>query len=634
MRRTASFTLLLFGLIFVQSAAAQKEVAIDAIQGNSNVSPMVGQKVSTSGIVTARVKNGFYIQTPDDKVDNDPKTSEGIFVYTMKDPTPDASVGTLISVIGIVQEFRPRAEPDTLPITQISVFQDTDKPKVISKDAVLPKPIDLTADMFNSNALDALERFEGMRVHASELLVSAPTKANLDEKNEIASSTGVFYGVLNGLPMPFREPGYDRLEIAFSPQKEREEFVKKYPQMRMFDGNPERLRIDSAGQEGSTAIDIQAKTVLRNIVGVLTYGYRTWTIQLDPKPRPSVVSMPTASNMPTVPVDQFSVAGMNIESFFDDVDDPGIKELVVTSDAFAKRLNKISLAIRNVVKSPDIIGCEEIEGLAALKKLAEKLNADTVAAGGKDPKYEAFLIEGNDGRGIDNGFLIKTSRVKVNEIKQFGKDEKFDRPDGGNSIFLNDRPPLMLRATVMKDGVTGKTADITVIVNHLKSYGGFFDPKQQAMVRMKKRLQAEYLARLVQDRQKADANEKILLVGDFNSFQFSDGILDQIGTIKGTPSPEGQVEAASPDLVDPDLTDAVDLIAAEQRYSYRYDGNAQVLDHFLINKPLLAYLKGFGYARVNADFPGVYRTDANRPEGYSDHDIAIGYFGFDPKGTK
>ena len=116
---------------------------------------------------------------------------------------------------------------------------------------------------------------------------------------------------------------------------------------------------------------------------------------------------------------------MNLENFFDDEDDPAIKEDIVTTEAFQNRLKKISAAIRVYLRMPDIIGAIEVENLSALKKLAEKINADAVAAKEENPKYEAFLIDGNDGRGIDVGFLVKTSRVKVVDVKQFGKDEKF-----------------------------------------------------------------------------------------------------------------------------------------------------------------------------------------------------------------
>jgi predicted extracellular nuclease len=121
------------------------------------------------------------------------------------------------------------------------------------------------------------------------------------------------------------------------------------------------------------------------------------------------------------------------------------------------------------------------------------------------------------------------------------------------------------------------------------------------------------------------------LLGDFNAYQFNDGIVDLIGTIKGSPAPKDEVMNPSDDLVDPDMTNLVDLIAAGERYSYRFDGNAQVLDHILITASLRSFVHGFGYARVNADFPESYRGDENRAERFSDHDPAVAYFNLDER---
>src|SRR5438132_5233051 len=70
---------LFFGLvtlcILFPAVYAQKEMSIAAIQGDKNLSPFAGQIVRTTGVVTARTRNGFFIQTPDAKIDSDPLTS-------------------------------------------------------------------------------------------------------------------------------------------------------------------------------------------------------------------------------------------------------------------------------------------------------------------------------------------------------------------------------------------------------------------------------------------------------------------------------------------------------------------------------------------------------------------------------
>ena len=57
-----------------------------------------------------------------------------------------------------------------------------------------------------------------------------------------------------------------------------------------------------------------------------------------------------------------------MERFFDTVDDPGTSDVALTATAFANRLNKASLAIRNVMNTPDIIGVEEMEHLSTLQR--------------------------------------------------------------------------------------------------------------------------------------------------------------------------------------------------------------------------------------------------------------------------
>jgi len=130
------------------------------------------------------------------------------------------------------------------------------------------------------------------------------------------------------------------------------------------------------------------------------------------------------------------------------------------------------------------------------------------------------------------------------------------------------------------------------------------------------------------------ADEASFVSPDFViAYQFNDGIGDTIGTIKGTPALKESVMNFSEDLVNPDMTDLVDLIKAEQRYSYSFDDNAQVLDHILVNQAMKKHIGGFGYARLNADFPETYRNDETRVERFSDHDAAIAYFTFNEKQT-
>lgn len=619
----------LFALVFVTDTTAQKNRLIADIQGEKAVSPYERESVRVSGIVTARLKSGFFIQTPDDKVDSNPNTSEGIYVYTRSEPSGEAAIGNLVSLTGMVEEFRPKAEPNSLPITEISMFKGKDFITVESKGNALPKPIVLTTLDFQPNKIDQLEKYEGMRVTIGELTVIAPTNGRVDEKSGASESDGTFYGVVKGLGRPFREPGFDLYDYVFLNDKEKEKIKKDTPKMTLFDHNPERLRIESTAQLGAQAIDVTSFAEIKNLTGVVHYGYRAYSILVDAGTKPTISNLVKAQPLPALNARQFSVAGMNLERYFDEDDDPNIKEPLITAEGFEKRLKKVSLAVRSYMQTPDVIGVIEMESLPVLKRLAERINKDAEASGKPNPKYEAYLVEGNDFGGIDSGFLVKSSRVEVLETKQFGKDEKFKNPVSKDDVYLNDRPPFLLRAAI-KDTKTNQPFEFTVIANHLKSFRGYTDDKDAPFVQMKKKLQAEFLAKAVAERLKNNPQERIAIIGDFNFYQFNDGIMDVIGILKGTASGKDEIMNPSTEAIpNLNLTNLVDLIKASERYSYSFDGNAQVLDHFLVSPAMKNHINGFGYARLNADFPEIYRNDDTRVERFSDHDAAVAYFTFD-----
>ena len=144
-------------------------------------------------------------------------------------------------------------------------------------------------------------------------------------------------------------------------------------------------------------------------------------------------------------------------------------------------------------------------------------------------------------------------------------------------------------------------------------------------VRAKRRAQAEFVARLVQTLQTANPREPLLVLGDFEAPLVSDGYVDVIGTISGTPTPPDKVVLPSEDLVQPDLFDLVQLLPPAEQYSVVIDGTAQPLDHALANATMRPWIGRVGYGRSNADFPDVaaYRGDPNRPERLSDHDALV-----------
>jgi len=593
-------------------------ISISSIQGSGTASPLLGNTVSTTGIVTALRSNGFFLQTPDAGIDGDPATSEGILVFTSSAPPASAAVGNSVQVTGAVLEFTSTGNPAVFTTTELT------SPTVVqlSTGNPLPAPIVISAaNLTTGGGITQLERFEGMRVSFATLNVVAPTDGNVSEVNANSTSSGVFYGVLPGAATPYREAG---IETYYTVPTCAAGAGCAIP---IFDTNPERIRVDSDGIAPQTAINVATGAVLTNLVGILDHNGSAYTVY--PTQAPSTGGSPiTTAPVPAPPAGTLSIVAMNIERFFDDVNDPGIGEPIVNSTAFNNRLGKISLAIRDTLRAPDVIAIEEAENLPTVQALATRINNDAVAASQPNPGYSAFLVEGNDIGGIDVALLVRTAQVSITSVTQLEKTTTYTNPCDNSTPLLNDRPPLRLRGTATKGT---QNMDFTVFVNHLRSLidiesivpctlstGG-------GRVRAKRAAQANNLAQLIQDELTAIPASRIIAVGDFNAFEVNDGFVDSINAILGTPAPNTQVVTATNDPAYANMTNLASLVQAAQRYSYVFEGNHQTIDHALLNPAALQQLIGGGYARINSDFPETFRGDFNRPERYSDHDPVFAY---------
>jgi hypothetical protein len=523
------------------AGATANTTPIHSIQGTGDTSPLVGQIVFTTGVVTGRKTNGFFIQTPDSDADLDLTTSEGLFVLTGSAPPAAAAVGNEVSVQGTVVEFIPANDLNSPAITELT----SPTVAVISSGNPLPAPASLTPTLPNpAGAINQLEPYEGMRVQVDTLATVSPTEGAVNEVNATSTSTGVFYGVVTGVARPFRETGIDVSDPLPTGAP---------ATIPRFDANPERIRVDSAALSGSALLNVASGTTVGHVIGPLDYRSRTYTIDTDPASPPVLATPSSAAATPVraPTASEFTVASFNLGRFFDADNDLNLTEPVLTSAAFNKRLHKVSQAIRTLLRSPDIVAVEEVENLAALQAIADAMNNDAVAVGQSNPGYLAFLFEGNDASGLDIGLLVKPLHITVNSVTQIGLRTTYINPLTSQPELLNDHPPLLLDATVNLPGFSN--FPVTVVASHLRSLNGIDDPVEGPRVRAKRLAQAEFLANLMQRQQAANPSEFIVSAGDYNAFPFNDGYVDVMGTLKGAPAVADQVVLPSADLVNPNL---------------------------------------------------------------------------------
>jgi predicted extracellular nuclease len=589
-------------------------VTIGTIQANKP-STFATQKVTTSGIVTGIRSDGFYLEAKN--ADTNPATPEGILIFTGSTVLPSfVQVGAEVQVAGTVNTF---------PTSGLIRGTEIDGPQtftLLSTSNPLPAPVQITAAMDSpSGGIQQFSRFEGMRVAIDSVTTTSGTDASLNESTETNTSNGRFYGVVTGVPRPFREPGIAVTDTTFGPVP---------AGVPIWDSNPELLEFDSKAF-GAPAIDLTSNTTLTGVFGVMDMSLGTPEIILDEATRPTVTGLMTPVPVPVPAGNEFTVASFNMERFYNDVvdaDNPGSSVVRVTTAAYQRRLAKGSLAIRNILNFPDILGVQEIENINVLTDLANKISSDATAAGQTDPVYLPYLFLASDGTGINTGMLVKSTRVTTVKAEQLGLNTTFTNA-GGNQAVLNDRTPLVLHAGIKRGGGQ-PDYPVTVISVHQRSLINVDDPTSTgATVRLKREAQAEYLAKLIQGYQAG--GEHVVTVGDYNAFEFSDGFVDALGVVTGNPvNPTQVVTPPVAGLANPPLVDLVTLLPAAERQSYVETGSAQVLDHIVVTSDLVPTETRLVYAHIDSDFPLVNLNDATSPTRISDHDPAVAYFAVPP----
>jgi uncharacterized protein len=596
---------------------------IAQIQGPGRTSTSVGATNTSQGIVTYKKSNGFFMQMA---VGNgDPNTSDAIFVFTSSAPT--VNLGDLACVTGKISEFSGSGAVDTTdPENTLTEYNATNVTKISSGNA-LPAPITLNPDP--AGLWYQLEKYEGMRVTVPSLTVVGPGGVSAVGSNAEANGTynpsGAFWGVVTGTARPFREPGIEVSHPIYVENSTGANYGLLPCCVPLFDTNPERIQVYT-GNAGSTVIDVAVNAVVSNVTGVLDVFFGDFEIDEDATTTPGYVA-PTVSNnnltftaVPTQNSNELTIATYNLEHFYDDQQN-GVGtpfEVVLTTPTYQGRLKKASMAIRNVLKMPDILGVEEAENLPTLQALASQINSDAVTNGQANPNYTAFLIEGNDVSGIDVGFLVNSNRVSNASVTQFFKTDMYN-----GSTLTFDRPPLLLAATA-SNGPTGAPLPVVVIANHLKALPA--DDPTSASARLKRQAESQSLAQLIQNQQTANPGALVAVLGDLNSFEFSDGVNDVVGTLEGTPAASNAVVLSNTAVVTPNLTELSGAyLPANQRYSYVEAGSAQQLDHILANPNLINRLTRFAIGHLDAEFPESLHYDFTRPERLSDHDPEVAY---------
>lgn len=541
---------------------ASHALTIGEIQGTDHLSSFAGATVSgVDGIVTAVSSNGFWMQ--DVVADNNPLTSDGIYVYTGGRVRP--VVGDRVLASGRVDEYRPGGAATNLTTTELNLSFGSNNWSLVSSGNALPEAVLIGAsgrlppttaiapDVGNvessghvlapsTYAMDFYESLEGMRVSLASASVVGP--------NARYGEVAVVSADQVGSTLTNSRGGVTVASDNFNPQRIiLDDVLRSTPVVNVGDG-------------------------LTNVVGVLDYSFSNYKLQITDAPTVidnalvAEVAAPLAAN-------RLGIASYNVEN--------------LGGDASASRYGAIAQQIVGNLASPHLIALQEVQdnngatdnGVVSADQTLAQLTAAIKDAGGRD--YGYVVVDplnkadgGQPGGNIRNAYLYDksvvsfagtiggaTDAIAVNADGSLTLDA--GRVDPTNDAFDNSRKPLVAQFDVAGE-------DFILINTHFNSKGGdepLFGPDQapERESELQRLAQAEAVAGFVSEVLAIDPDAKIIALGDFNDFQFSDTLAP---------------------LTDAGLVNLTSLLPEEERYTYIYEGNSQALDHMFVSAAVLA----------------------------------------------
>ncbi|WP_336692547.1 ExeM/NucH family extracellular endonuclease [Delftia acidovorans] len=569
---------------------------ISAIQGSGDQSPLVGQKVTVSAVVTAHMPglSGFFVQEEAADSDGDAATSEGVFVYygNANPGVDESTVGKRVQISASVSEFRNQ--------TQLSAITDF----VVRGAAVLPEPVRIALPVSD---MGQWERLEGMRVE----VVSATAGGRL------VVSDNRTLGRYGNVTLSADTPLAQYTEVNAPSVAGYATYVQTLQRSQIIlddrsgAQNPESVP-GRGGLPLSASNTLRAGDGVDRVIGVLDQffdaaasepyltSYRvqpTQTPQFTGAARPSAAELQQAVGAATL-----KIASANVLNFFNLTgatsgssqvmfNTPlGNQQGIRGANSIAELGRQRAKIVANLLGlGADVYGLMEVQNNgfgpgSAIQDLADALNASADKPAGavyavvKAPFSEAAgTVPGAGTDAITVAILYRSDRVTpvggaaVPNVSTY---------DAFNGSIGGARVPI-----AQTFAVGGSTEQFTLVVNHFKSKGSVLGGAGNAdafdgqgannAARVKT---AQQLSNWLATRPTGATSPHVVLVGDFNAYAKEDPIttLETGGYVK-----------------------------VSQGLSYAFDGMWGSLDHVLVSTSLQPSVGRAVKWAINAEEPEV-----------------------------
>lgn len=548
---------------------AVEALRIGAVQGRGARSPHEGERVEVQGIVTGNFVaglDGFFLQDAAGEADDDPATSDGIFVQWPRGSTPKVRRGDRVRAAGLVVELGRRGVDTEQAADTQTALQASDL-TVLGRGAAT-----VTVLREAPRSVAEFERLEGMWLRIAAPLTVSGNDALLRFGELVASFDGRLFQPTERHPpgSAARAAREDNLRRRLVLDDNRN---GEYPDKLWFLVDhalaPERpLRVGS---------------VLHGVEGILQNARGGWRLQLTARierieqaPRPPLPELP----------DGLRVASFNVLNYFNGNGRGGgfpTQRGASSSEELTRQRDKTVAAI--LALKPDIAALLEIENdgygtRSSIGELVAALDAADASAG-----YRA--VDAGEGPGTDAirvALLYRPDRVVLH-----GKPATLST----GPFADHNRVPIAQSFAPRAGGDA-----FTVVVNHFKSKGGCDEADaanadrgdDQACWNAVRVAAATALDVWMKSDPTKSGNDRAVILGDLNAYAQEDPVRH---------------------LREAGWRDAFELFPGDPPYSFVFDGYAGRLDHALTSTSLAPSVLAAVEWHINADESEAF--DYRRP---------------------
>lgn len=554
--------------------------AISAVQGTAAASPLAGKTVQVEAVVTQLLPGlkGYMIQAVGTEQDDDPASSEGVFVYT-NSAALDVSVGQRVRLQATVAEYFSNTQ-----LSNISAMLDCGS-------SALPEPVLFSLPL---TSLQQLEAVEGMQLLFNQPLTVNDT-SSLGRYGELTLANGRRY-----TPTQVVAPGAAANALAAEHLLNRIILDDSSTVQ-----NPATVPYPAPALSALNSVRSGDSVV--GLTGSVYYSFDEYRI-MPGQPVNIVHSNPRTAAPELAAEGNIKVASFNVLNYFNgDGLGGGFPTARGADNAIEFERQRAKIVAALTALDAGVIGLMELEndGFTSTSAIVDLVNGLRESSGNTHWQFVQPAVSPIGTDQITVGLLYRADVVTPVGAAMLLTSANSAVDDAGLPLFddSRNRPMLAQKFQLIENG-----AEIAVMVNHLKSKGsacsGDADLNDGQGHCNLTRVRAAQAITAFGAQQFADT--PAIVIGDLNSYAKEDPIMA---------------------FASGGYSNAFDILGKVPGHGYVFGGLSGQLDHALLNDVAVQYLADATKWNINADEPIIldYNIESKSAQQQLDYYAADAY---------